>query len=422
MKVLLSAFACAPARGSEPGVGWGLVREIAREHDVWVLTSSANRDAIGCTLAENPLPRARFLFLPPFSALARWAAIPGVHHLAYCLWQWHAFRTARRLHKEIGFDLVHHITYVNSWLPCFMGLVGPPFVWNAGGREGTPFRFLSSLSLRGRLTEFARNITLPILAALTLANSAAARRAACILSCSPIDLWPAGIPVVQFPLGGLSRAEFEFLRSLPPRRDSAFRVLSVGRFLPWKGFSLGLRAFASFHRRNPSSEYWIIGDGMDRKHLERLAAREGVSSFVRFFDWIPRRQLLPLLADADVLLHPSFHEQFGYVLLEAMAVGRPVVCLDSGGPSVLVQNDAGVKVPVTTPTQVIESIAASLEQLASDPGFRSALARRAQQHVETNWLWDRVGARLRSVYLLAASGSPVTLPLPLGEAKRHATH
>lgn len=422
MKILLSAFACSPGRGSEPGVGWGIVRHISCEHDTWVLTHENNQDAIGCALADDPLPRAHFVFLPATRLLSRCTGLPGVHHLDYCIWQSRALRVARRLHRQIGFDLVHHVTYVNSWLPCWMGQVGPPFIWNAGGREAVPFRFLSSFSFRGRLLEFVRNAVFQVLATLSLTGGAAERSASCILSCSPAHLWPDDLPVVQYPLGGLSRAEFDLLRSLPPRRDSMFRVLSVGRLLPWKGFSLAVRAFSIFHRRNPSSEYWIIGSGMERGYLEDLARREGIFSAVRFLDWLPRRELLPLLADADVLLHPSFHEQFGYVLLEAMAVGRPVICLDTGGPSVLVQTGAGVKIPVTTPTQIVQSIAASLEQLAADPGLRSTMARRAQLSAESNWLWDRVGARLCSLYQSLTSDSPVPLSVPLQEAKRHASH
>ena len=114
-----------------------------------------------------------------------------------------------------------------------------------------------------------------------------------------------------------------------------------------KAFHLGLRAFAQFHRQLPESEYWIIGDGPERKGLERLARQLGVAESVRFWGWLPRPEALRLLAECDVLVHPTLHDSGGWVCLEAMVAARPVVCLDLGGPGVQVTDETGIKLPAT---------------------------------------------------------------------------
>src|SRR5207302_2919126 len=129
VNVLISAYACRPDRGSEPGVGWNVVRQIARAHDVWVLTRAANRSSIESFLAREPLPRARFVYLD----LPRWARFwkqgrRGLR-LYYYLWQLMAYRAGRRLHRAVAFDVVHHVTLVSYWMPSFLALLPLPFVW-----------------------------------------------------------------------------------------------------------------------------------------------------------------------------------------------------------------------------------------------------------------------------------------------------
>ena len=61
LRVLVSAYACEPAKGSEPGVGWRIAREMARYHEVWVLTRTNNRPSIAAALDRDPIPGLRFV-------------------------------------------------------------------------------------------------------------------------------------------------------------------------------------------------------------------------------------------------------------------------------------------------------------------------------------------------------------------------
>ena len=154
MKVLLSAYACEPGKGSEPGVGWNWVRQIARFAEVWVITRANNRPVIEQALEREPLPNVHWVYFD----LPRWARFwkKGQHgvHLYYYLWQIGIYFLAKRLHREVGFDLVHHVTFVNYWMPSFLSLLPPPFVWGpVGGGESAPKAFYRTFSWRGRLYE-----------------------------------------------------------------------------------------------------------------------------------------------------------------------------------------------------------------------------------------------------------------------------
>lgn len=402
MKVLLSAFSCHPGRGSEPGVGWGISQAIAREHEVWVLTDAANRAGIEKAMARSPNPRLRFVYIGlsfPLSTIQK-VNVPGVplgYYLYYTAWQVAAFRVARRLHRSVGFDLVHHVTFVNSWAPTFMGYLGVPFIWSAGVRERTPWRFLGAMSWHGAASEAARNLATALLGWPMV--QLAGRRAAVILTASAPERWPHDLPVVRLPLGGLETEELEQLAAVPLRAEARpFRVASVGRLLGWKGIGLGLRAFARLRKEIPDAEYWIIGEGPERHYFERLARQLGCRDAVRFLGWVPRQELPQYLAEIDVLLHPSLQEQFGYVVLEAMAAGRPVVCLDVAGPALLVHDGCGVRVPVQEPEQVVTDLHMALRQYALDPSARHTDGVNARLYVQREWSWETTGTRLLNLY------------------------
>ncbi len=400
MRVLLSAFACMPGSGSEPSVGWETAFQAAARHEVWVLTNEANREKIE-GWPEGPLPSTlhfEYVALPRPLRLIQ--AGPVRHHLYYCLWQLRAFFRARALHARIGFDLVHHVTYVNSWMPSLMGWLGVPFIWNAGGRERTPWSFYRSMSLRGKLAEVARDCAMAVMT--PLARLLAGSRARAILTCSAPAEWPSRFPVTRFAQGGLSKADLESMAKASPRVEPPFRVISAGRLLGLKGFSLVIQAFAGLRRDLPGCEYWIVGEGPEQSRLVRLASDLGCGASVRFLGWRPRPEVLRLMAEADVLVHPSLHEQFCYVLLEAMASGRPVITLDRGGPSIVAAPPGAILLDARSPEQVIQDLSVALGALALDRADRTSRGRAAREHAVGQWSWSQVGERLMRVYSEAA--------------------
>ncbi len=102
--------------------------------------------------------------------------------------------------------------------------------------------------------------------------------------------------------------------------------------MPWKGLALALRALALV----PAWRLVVLGSGPDLPRLRRLARRYAVEDRVEFRAWQPREEVLRCMREeSNVLLFPSLHDEAGWVMVEALAVGLPVVCLDHGGPPVV---------------------------------------------------------------------------------------
>jgi len=399
LKVLMSAYACEPGKGSEPGVGWNVAREMARHHDVWVITRANNRPAIEAALDRDPVPGLRFFYydLPPW---ARWwkRGQRGVQ-LYYYLWQCGAHFVARALHRDLGFHLAHHVTFMIYWWPSFLALLPVPFVWGpVGGGESAPKALWGTCGPRGMAHEILRE-AFRWLGEHDPLVRLAARKSALALgttreSAERIRALGAG-NVTTLLQTALPAEELVSLERLP-EAAGPLTFMSVGRLIHWKGFHLALRALAAAGLNE--SRYLIVGDGPDRKRLEGVARDLGVMSRVRFTGTLSRQETLRVLGDAHVLVHPSLHDSGGWVCLEAMAAGKPVICLDLGGPAVMVTEETGIKVSARTPEQVIADLSSALRRLAEDPGLRISMGAAARKRVEEQFSWRRRGEQLQEFY------------------------
>jgi glycosyltransferase involved in cell wall biosynthesis len=410
-KVLASAYACEPNHGSEPGIGWNWVREISKSCDIWVITRANNRPLIEDALATEPLHNAHFVYFDLPRWIGFWKKGQRGIRLYYYLWQVGAYFAARRLHRQIGFELLHHVTFGKYCVPSFLVLLPAPLVWGpVGGGESTPRSLWFSLSLRGKVYELLRHLARRLgeldpfvrltarRAAFGIATTTQTERRLRTLGCKRI---------LVMSHAALCAEEIRQLDSIPPRHCGPFRVASIGNLLHLKGFDLGLRAFALFHRQFPTSEYWLIGEGPEKRRLQNLAQELQVAENVKFWGVVPRSQVLEKLAECDVLLHPALHDSSGWVSVEAMATGRPVVCLELGGTALQVTEETGIKVPVISTEQVVCDLAAGMRQLACDASYRARLGQAARGRVAEHFNWEKKGQDLSHIYdeLLSSSGT-----------------
>ena len=280
-------------------------------------------------------------------------------------------------------------------IPVFPGVVEGP----VGGGESTPPGFGKRFSVRGRAYELLRDFARWLgehdpFVKLTARRSVAGYGTTTESAERMQRLGAKSVFVA--PAIGLTPQELAVLDATPSRNQQAVRFLSVGRLIHWKGFDLGVSAFARANIAN--AEYWIVGDGPERENLESLARQCGIEDRVRFCGNVSRNETLEIIGDSDVLVHPSLHESGGLVCLEAMAARRPVLCLDIGGPSIQVIDGTGIRVPVSDPEQVITDLAAAMNQLAEDGDLRQRHGIAGHRHVEEHYLWPKKAEHYCTLY------------------------
>jgi len=406
LRVLLSAYACEPHKGSEPGVGWNWASQAARHHQVWVLTRANNRGTIEAALQHTPVSNLRFVYydLPRWARFWKRGAV-GVRPY-YVLWQAAAYRVARRLHRTVGFHLVHHVTFNTMEVPGFLWLLPAPFVWGpvGGGQEPAPAlrSYFGDRWYREQLRVLRKRVARfnPIL-------RLAARRAKAVLvaNADTAERLPRlpGEVIIQ---------ELETAIDLPPPRSSeppsnTFTVLWAGSLIWRKGPALALDALAALKRRGVAFQAHFIGDGPLRQALqERIRALE-LESEVRLQGQVPYADIHRYYASSHAFLFSSLHDTSGNVLLEAMAHSLPVVTLDHHGAREIISSDAGIKIPVHDQAQVIAGLASALERLAANPALRQAMGQAGRLRAAKVYNWDHKGELLRVLYARIAQAEGV---------------
>ena len=378
-KVLLSAYACGPGRGSEPGLGWNALVAIARDHDVWVLTCLENWDAIQNARATLPAS-VQFVFVdwPKWLWFMKRTKIS--FEVQHYFWQIRAYFKARALHKQVQFDLTHHVTVARYWITSLLPFLGIPFVCGPhGGGVSAPKAFWPGLGVRGVIAEMVREVArfvgehdpfLRLTARRTDFGIATNQETAA-------RMLKLGVRRVEVsPQTVLSESEFAALDGPRASASGTIRFISSARLVAWKGVHLGLTAFARMP--HTSAEYWIAGGGPEERSLKALARVLGVEDRVRFLGSLPRAEALQALLQCDVLVHPSLHDSCPWVCVEAMAAGLPVICVDLGGPGLQVTAETGFKVAAQRPEQVVQDMAAAMDALIESPTRRMAMGNAAR--------------------------------------------
>ena len=385
MKILLSAFAFAPNQGSEPGVGWRWAVELARHHEVTVVTDVTRRVLVEADDVRLPAGIRVEYFRPGWLK-----AIPlnsKTAQLLYSAWQFSLLGFARSLHREHGFDLAIHCTYGVFRHPSFLGYLGIPFVFGpVGGGEDAPLALKRSIHGREKIRELLR-VLLNKAALVDPFLWAAYAKATLILTKTKDTRqalpWPFRQRAVVYPEIGIdSPAGVE---PKPRQHGEPLRVLFAGRLLGWKGAHLAIRAVAQAVALGIKVEFTLLGKGPFESELRRVAVSLGLLDDIRWVSQMPQQELFGLYKNVHCLLFPSLHDSSGNVVLEAQAYGLPVICLDLGGPATLVTSETAIVVTTQgkDETAVVENLADALVNLEGDECRRMAMAEAAIAHAKS---------------------------------------
>ncbi|MEQ9695963.1 glycosyltransferase family 4 protein [Shimia sp. SDUM112013] len=175
------------------------------------------------------------------------------------------------------------------------------------------------------------------------------------------------------------------------------KVLHVGRGVRTKGLRDVVRAMERLQDM-PGVTLTSAGAGEEIALCKAEAERLGVADRVSFLGKVPRETVEDLYRTHDVFCFPSFREPAGGVLYEAMRHGLPVITARRGGPAWIIDDQSGLRLPVTTPEAYAGDIASALRHLANDPFLRQQLGQGARDKVLREGLWHKKAESLLDLY------------------------
>jgi len=399
-RFLISAYGCEPGKGSEQGVGWQWTLQLASLGEVVVITRTNNASAIDSALPASARSTVRFVYYDLPAGLAWFKKREKGLYLYYVLWQWGAYRLARSLVRETRFDYVMHLTFGTLWLPTFMHRLPGTFIFGpVGGGEAVPFPLVSSLPARARLAQYTRYLLMWTLPA-NLLLVAPIRRARLILARTQdtARLIPrAYARNVKVVLETSVSEDLLLQNSVPrPAPSPALRVIYTGRLVALKNVPAALHAVARAVSQGAPIVFTILGNGPVRKQLESLARSLGIDDRVEFRGELPHADVVKELQRSDIYLFPSLKEGGVWSLMEAMAVGLPVICSDTSGMSVITSSDCAIRVPPRSQEALINGFSEALIDLCSSSARRKQMGRSGRERIEQCFRWEHKAAFMRS--------------------------
>ena len=364
----------APRSGRNTGIE-RLSRELcdgltSRGIDVTIVTTFWNGGS-----SEDHYGGARILRVDDTSTtFGRWGALGDSHY-----WSW-GFRVGRLLRDRVRPDVLHGLTPVASTpalreahVPVVTSFHHPDPIWGLQDLFHRPFH---------RLLESRAYLASTLMTAPSRASARALQQIFGIPE-ERIRILYWGVDETRFSLG-------------PIRTTHETNLLYIGNHERRKGLDYLLEAVSLLRRNGVPVRLTTVGGGRQLPDLKRQAEKLALSDAVRFLGYVPDStddRLSQLYSEADLFVFPSLMEGFGFVLVEAMASGIPVIASRiSAIPEVV--DDAGVLVSAKDPV----GLARAIENLAKDPQKRLELRERGRDRVVRYFTWDKVIPKLISTY------------------------
>ena len=323
------------------------------------------------------------------------------------LWQVSATKAAVKLHAEVSFDAVHHLTWGGVRAPTFLGLVGAPLIVGPlGGGETSPRSLRDGFHLKARITETVRDLSNQTITLNPLVRHGLTSAAA-VFTKTPDTARVLPRSVQKRSINFLELG-LESARPMRPQRPPGPpRLLFAGRLLYWKGAHIAIQALAELLRVSPDALLTVVGKGPEEGRLRAAAVALGVASNIRFVPWLPQERLFEEYQTHDLFVYPSLHDFSGNAVLEALSFGMPVICLDLGGPAQIVTPAAGVIVSTAgrDTGQAAAAIAAEILRVLRSPELQKELSHGAVARAAQFTLAGRVARFYQMVETLASNAS-----------------
>ncbi len=399
--ILATTYAVNPYKGSEDGMGWNMVKQIARFNKVIAITRENNRPHIEKYMAEFPdslYQHITFLYfdLPYYQRF--WKKGQRGAMLYFYLWQKAVVSFVKK--QQLQYDIVHNLNFHNDWTPSFLWKLNKPFVWGpVGHHPPVPYAFIKQYPLqeliKDRFTWFVKKLFWKLSPSLKNARNKASIIIAMNSSVNK-QLKADAAKVILTPSVSSEAAEEK------NTHHEVFRVMSAGRFVPLKGFDITIRAFASFYHSlneydKKRTELILVGDGPYRSFLEKLISNLGLNEAVKIIRWVNRSEMGALYSSSSVFLFPS-HEGAGMVVAEALANSLPVICFNNCGPGEFIDNTCGIKVDYSPYDIAIKKFSLALSELKYNPTRTEQLAAGARNKFTKTFNWNVKGIHFNHIY------------------------
>lgn len=395
LKILINAYACSPGMGSEPGMAWNWVSNLAKFCELYIITEGEFRKKIEEVVPTLEQGKNMHFYYNPVSDEIRkmcWNQGDWRFYKYYREWQWKTYLMAKEICSSEHIDVLHQLNMIGFREPGYLWKLSKesdvPFVWGPiGGLKQFPLAYLQGAGLKMKLFNRLKNILNVWQLKHEKRVDEALKTARLLISSIP-DSYRAikkykGLESIVIPETGCFLSEDI---STDRFDEKELHVMWVGKFDFRKQLPLALRAIAIAN--NPNIVLEIYGGGSDEQiaSAKRVADLLGITEKVVWHGNQPNDVVMNAMHKAQVFFFTSVSEDTSTVVLEAVSNRLPVLCFDACGMAAVIDDKVGRKVALSNPAQSAADFAKQLNDLEHDRNLLKQLSENCKQRQnELSW-------------------------------------
>lgn len=395
LKVLVNAYACSPGMGSEPGMAWNWVVNLAKFCELHIITEGEFREKIEAVVPTLKQGGNMHFYYNPVSDDIRkmcWNQGDWRFYKYYRQWQWKTYLMAKDICEMERIDVLHQLNMIGFREPGYLWKLskenGVPFVWGPiGGLKQIPTAYLKGAGLKMQFFMRLKNV-LNIWQLKHEKRVDEALRAAKLLISSIPDSYRAlkkykGLESMVIPETGCFLSE-----DIPTSRfdDEEFHIMWVGKFDFRKQLPLAIKAIALANNRKMILDIYGSGSKEQVSAAKYLADEMGVTNQVVWHGNQKNDVVMEAMRKAQLFFFTSVNEDTSTVVLEAVSNRLPVVCFDACGMSAVIDDSVGRKVALSHPSQSAHDFAQILNELEGNRALLKQLSENCKQRqMELSW-------------------------------------
>lgn len=405
LNILINAYAVSPNWGSEPGMGWNWIINIAKHCNVFVITEGEWKEDIELALEKLPQRQNIHFYYNPVSPEIRkmcWNQGDWRFYWYYARWQKKTLEIARKIIAENHIDVMHQLNMIGFREPGYLWKIKDiPLVWGpVGGIANIPTAYLKGAGWKMNLFCRVKNFISDMQFRFHPRVRAAVKRSTMIAAMKEVQAatkmaYSKDIQVINET--GTYPEQTEVENSLARNNHHELKVLWVGRFIDTKRLDIALNAVAKSN--NSGITLTICGTGTEEQvnKYNALAESLGIENQVRWLGRVPHESIASLMKESDLFLFTSIVEATSTVVLEAISANLPILSFNTCGFGPIVDNFAGCTIPLTSPEKSAEDFATQLNYFYNN---RDKLAEISElENSEAHTLsWDYKGQQISRIY------------------------
>lgn len=400
LKVLVNAYACSPNMGSEPGMGWNWVSNIAKYCELFIITEEEFRDKIEAVVPTLPQGKNMHFYYNPVSEKVRqmcWNQGDWRFYIHYKQWQEKTLVIAKKICSEEKIDIIHHLNMICFREPGMLWKIdGYKYVWGpVGGMETMPVAYLKGAGAKAVHFNILKNVVNALQTRYQPRALKAAKRA---------DALVAATRGCQLKMQKYYHKDVILINETGcyPQETAGksvgnkeqFDLMWCGKFDFRKRLDLAIRIVAELKDLNIKLN--VAGSGEAEKY-QKLAKTLGVEDKILWHGQVNHEEINGLMQQSDVFLFTSIMDATSTVVMEAIQNQLPVVCFDTCGFGTVVDETIGVKIPLSNPEQSVKDFSIELRKLYDDRQKLVQLSENCKERIKL-FEWDYKAHRMVEIY------------------------